>query len=334
MNLFYKGLFYLKAKDLTKDVLIYLLPETKVNEKDIGSLNKKLERIQSLYDKVNWDSEPILEKILLLIYKAKKNYLDQNYKDSKKVAFEIRKTIVSSTTNLTEIGKNLLLFSAELIEIKTLIDEWALSADEEYNSFYKEFFVLTETILKNREVIIGINDKLSPEFITLNKDYILSIIKLNEMSDKKLKGLVISEEKKEEGKILLNKLSYFEEKIKKYKNDTLNFNYNILLEKIKIGVYLNSEIEKNFKLMSDFCYLCVNNAIEDPVYSALESFRKNQKKNNSFKDYLYSFKLEIFKSEDKKILFKLQKIENFIAKEEERIQIKKVKKLEDTNAKV
>ena len=41
----------------------------------------------------------------------------------------------------------------------------------------------------------------------------------------------------------------------------------------------NSEIEKNFKLMSDFCYLCVNNAIEDPVYSALESFRKNQKKN-------------------------------------------------------
>lgn len=334
MNLFYKGLFYLKAKDLTKDVLIYLLPETKVNEKDIGNLNKKLEKIQLLYNKVNWENEPMLEKILLLVYNAKRNYLQQNYKEAKKVAFEIRKTIVSSTTTLTEVGKNLLLFSAELIEIKSLIDEWALSADEEYNSFYKDFFLLTEKILKNREVILGINDKLSSEFITLNKDYILSIIQLNEMSDKKLKGLVVSEEKKEEGKILLNKLSYFEDKIKKYKNDTLSFNYNILLEKIKIGVYLSTELEKNFKLMSDFCYLCVNNAIEDPVYSALESFRKNQKKNNSFKDYLYSFKLEIVKSEDKKILFKLQKIENFVVKEEERIQIKKVKKLEDTNAKV
>lgn len=161
----------------------------------------------------------------------------------------------------------------------------------------------------------------------------LGIITLNELSNKKLKGLVVSEEKKRDGELLLNKLTYFEEKIIKYKNNTLNFNYNILLEKIKIGFYVGVEIDKNFKLMSDFCYLCVNNYIEDPVYSALESFRKNDKKNYSFKDYLYSFKLEIFKSEDKKILFKLQKIENFVAKEDERIKINYVKRLEDAKTK-
>ena len=30
--------------------------------------------------------------------------------------------------------------------------------------------------------------------------------------------------------------------------------------------------------MSDFYYLCVNNYIEDPIYSALESFRKMKKR--------------------------------------------------------
>ena len=43
-------------------------------------------------------------------------------------------------SGLTEAGKNLLIFSAELIEIKCSIDEWALSADEEYNKFYNEYF--------------------------------------------------------------------------------------------------------------------------------------------------------------------------------------------------
>ena len=85
--------------------------------------------------------------------------------------------------------------------------------------------------------------------------------------------------------------------------------------------------------MSDFCYLCVNNLIEDPIYSALESFRKNQKKNYSFKDYLCSFKLEVFKSEDRKVLFRLQKIENFVAKENERIKINYVKSLDESKQK-
>lgn len=334
MNLIYKALFYFKAKDLTKDILIYLLPETKTNEKEVISLSKKIENIQTIYDKVGWEEEPTLEKILLLIYHAKKNYLNQNYKEAKKIAFDIRKKIISSNSSLTEIGKNLFLFSAEMIELKSLIDEWSLEADEEYNKFYQEFFSLTEKILEDRKAILDIKDKESPEYIAINKDYMLSLINLSRMSDKKTKGLVVSNQKKEEGKILLNKLNYFEEKIKKYKNDTLSFNYNILLEKIKLGFYLSTEVNQNFKLMFEFCHLCVNNSIEDPVYSALESFRKNEKKNNSFKDYLYSFKLEIFKSEDKRILFKLKKIENFIAKEEERIQIKKVKKLEDVNAKV
>lgn len=334
MNLIYKALFYFKAKDLTKDILIYLLPETKVNEKEVISLSKKIENIQTIYNKVGWEEEPALEKILLLIYHAKKNYLNQNYKEAKKIAFDIRKKIISSNSSLTEIGKNLFLFSAEMIELKSLIDEWSLEADEEYNKFYKDFFSLTEKILEDRKTILEIQDKESPEYIAINKNYMLSLINLSRMSDKKTKGLVVSDEKKEEGKILLNKLNYFEEKIKKYKNDTLSFNYNILLEKIKLGFYLSTEVNQNFKLMFEFCHLCVNNSIEDPVYSALESFRKNEKKNNSFKDYLYSFKLEIFKAEDRRILFKLKKIENFIAKEEERIQVKKVKKLEDVNAKI
>lgn len=334
MDLIYKALFLFKAKDLTKDILIYLFPETKSNEKEMFVLAKKIEKIQKIYNKINWKEEPFLEKILLLTYEAKKNYLNQNYKEAKKIAFEIRKKIISSTSSLTEMGKNLFIFSAEMIELKSLIDEWALEADEEYNQFYKEFFILTEKILEDRKLILSIKDKDSSEYVDINKNYMLSLFKLSKMSDKKINGLVVSEEKKEEGRILLNKLNYFEEKIRKYKSDTLTFNYNILLEKIKLSFYLSKEINENFKLMFEFCHLCVNNSIEDPVYSALESFRKNEKKNNSFKDYLYSFKLEIFKSEDRKILFKLKKIENFIAKEEERIQIKKVKKLEDINAKI
>lgn len=331
MNLFYKGLFYLKSKELIKNVLTYLLPETKINEKEVNILDEKLKSIQSIYNKVGWENEPVLQKILLLIYQAKKSYFKQNYKESRKIAFEIRKQIISSPSVLTDTGKNLLLFSAELIEIKSLIDDWAFTANEEYNFFYKEFFILTEKVLKSREVIVAMTDKNTAEYISLNQDYMLSILNLTEMTKKKSKGLVVSKEKKEDGQILLSKIIYFEDKIKKYKNDNLNFNYNILLEKIKIGFYLSSGVEKNFKLMSDFCYLCVDNSIEDPVYSALESFRKNKIKNNSFKDYLYSFKLEIFKTEDKKVLFKLQKLENFIAKEEERIKVRKVKSLKDAN---
>ena len=332
MNLLYKGMFYLKSRDLIKDILTFLLPETKINEVEMNKVDKKLSEIVNVYNKISWENEVLLDKLLLLIYKAKKSYLNQNYKDTRKISFEIKRSIIASSDELTEYGKNLLLFSAEMIEIKSSIDEWALSADEEYNIFYNEYFSLTEKILKSREVIVNL-EKDSEEFISLNREYMMNIITLNELSSKKINGLVVSEFNKEEGKSLLNKLNYFEEKVKKYKSSTLNFNYNILLEKIKIGFYIGVEIDKNFKLMSDFCYLCVNNLIEDPIYSALESFRKNQKKNYSFKDYLYSFKLEIFKSEDRKVLFRLQKIENFVAKENERIKINYVKSLDESKQK-
>lgn len=333
MNAILKGLFYLKTRNLVTDILNFLLPETKNNEKNLNKISKNLEDVKKLFEKIKWESKPKLEYLLLLAYEAKSYYLKQDYVKSKKIAFEIRKQIINDDSGLTEAGKNLLIFSAELIEIKCSIDEWALSADEEYNKFYNEYFSLTEKTLKVREKVLEIKNKESEEYISLNRDYMLGIITLNELSNKKTKGLVVPEEKKKEGEILLNKLTYFEEKIIKYKNNTLNFNYNILLEKIKIGFYIGVEVDKNFKLMSDFCYLCVNNYIEDPIYSALESFRKNEKKNYSFKDYLYSFKLEIFKSEDKRILFKLQKIENFVAKEEERIKVNYVKRLEDAKTK-
>lgn len=333
MNTILKGLFYLKTRNLVKDILNFLLPETKNNEKSLKKISEKLKKIEELYNKINWETKPKLENLLLLVYQAKAFYLDQDYQKSKKIAFEIRKEIINDDSGLTEVGKNLLIFSAELIEIKCSIDEWALSADDEYNKFYEEYFTLTEKTLKIREKVLEIKNKESEEYISLNRDYMLGIITLNELSNKKTKGLIIQDEKKKEGELLLSKLTYFEEKIIKYKNNTLNFNYNILLEKIKIGFYIGVEIDKNFKLMSDFCYLCVNNYIEDPVYSALESFRKNEKKNYSFKDYLYSFKLEIFKSEDKRVLFKLQKIENFVAKEDERIKINYVKRLEDAKTK-
>lgn len=333
MNAILKGLFYLKTRNLVTDILNFLLPETKNNEKNLNKISKNLEDVKKLFEKIKWENKPKLEYLLLLAYEAKSYYLKQDYVKSKKIAFEIRKQIINDDSGLTEAGKNLLIFSAELIEIKCSIDEWALSADEEYNKFYNEYFSLTEKTLKVREKVLEIKNKESEEYISLNRDYMLGIITLNELSNKKTKGLVVPEEKKKEGEILLNKLTYFEEKIIKYKNNTLNFNYNILLEKIKIGFYIGVEVDKNFKLMSDFCYLCVNNYIEDPIYSALESFRKNEKKNYSFKDYLYSFKLEIFKSEDKRVLFKLQKIENFVAKEEERIKVNYVKRLEDAKTK-
>jgi len=333
MNAILKGLFYLKTRNLVTDILNFLLPETKNNEKNLNKISKNLEDVKKIFEKIKWENKQKLEYLLLLAYEAKSYYLKQDYVKSKKIAFEIRKQIINDDSGLTEAGKNLLIFSAELIEIKCSIDEWALSADEEYNKFYNEYFSLTEKTLKVREKVLEIKNKESEEYISLNRDYMLGIITLNELSNKKTKGLVVPEEKKKEGEILLNKLTYFEEKIIKYKNNTLNFNYNILLEKIKIGFYIGVEVDKNFKLMSDFCYLCVNNYIEDPIYSALESFRKNEKKNYSFKDYLYSFKLEIFKSEDKRVLFKLQKIENFVAKEEERIKVNYVKRLEDAKTK-
>lgn len=332
MNALYKALFYFKARDLTKDILIFLLPENKYNEKSTMNLSKKLETISKIYKKVNWNDEPKLQKILLLMYLAKKNYLNQNYSDAKKLAFEIKKNIISSESTLTEVGKNLLIFNAELIELKCLTDEWSFKANEQYDIFYKGFFKLTESVLVAREAILKTENKQTQEYIELNQAYLLALVTLNEMSDKKLKGLIVSEEVKSEGKALVSKLNYFEDKIKKFKNDTFTFTYNILLEKIKLSSYGLVEKNENFKLMFDFCNICVNNSIEDPVYSALESFRKNKIKNNSFKDYLYSFKLEIFKSSDKKILFKLKKIENYIAKENERIQIKKVKSLEEINA--
>lgn len=332
MNVIYKALFYFKARNLTKDILIFLLPDTKNNAFKSKSLEKKIENINIIYQKVNWDNEPTLQKILLLIYLAKKNYLNQNYNEAKKISFQIKRHIISSESSLTEMGKNLFLFNAELIDLKCLIDEWCFKSDEQYNVFYKDFFKLTESILSERNAILETDNKQTEEYINLNKSYLTSLISLNEMSEKKLKGMIISDDLKSEGNALLSKLNYFDEKIKKYKSNSLTFTYNILLEKIKLSSYGLHENKENFKLMFEFCDLCVNNAIEDPIYSALESFRKNNVKNNSFKDYLYSFKLELFKSEDKKVLFKLKKIENYIAKEEDRIQIIKVKSIEEINA--
>lgn len=334
MNALYKALFYFKAKDLTKDILIFLLPETKSNEKNLIKLSKKIEKVNELYQKINWDTEPKLQKILLLMYLAKKNYLNQNYVDARKISFEIKKNIISSEAVLTDIGKNLFIFNAELIELKCSIDEWAFKANEKYDIFYQGFFKLTESILIAREAILKSEQhKETEEHINLNKTYMLALLTLNEMSEKKLNGLIISEELKSEGNALLSKLNYFEDKIKKFKNENLTLTYNILLEKIKLSSYGLMNNQENFQLMFDFCNLCVNNSIEDPVYSALESYRKNTIKNNSFKDYLYGFKLELFKANNKKILFKLKKIENYIAKENERIQIKNVKNLEEVNVK-
>lgn len=329
MNLFYKGLFFIKSKKLVIEVLTYLLPQTKINEKNNNLIDEKITKLQLMYNKISWKKEPNLLKILLLIHQAQKNYFKQNYQESKKIVFKIRQQVICSSSFLTDEGKNLLLFNAELIEIKSLVDDWALIANEEYSYFYKKFFTLTEKVLKDKESIISMQDKSSLEYVSLNKSLVLSITNLLEMINEKNKGLVISKEEKEKGRQILNKINYFEDKLIKYKNNNLIFNYNILLEKIKINFYLNEEVDNNFKLMYDFCYLCISNNIEDPIYSALESFRKNKNKNNSFKDYLYSFTLEIFKSEDKKIMFKLKKLKNFVAKEEDRIKVKEVKKLED-----
>lgn len=334
MNVFYKFLFYIKAKNLITDVLMYLLPATDNNIIEMNSLSSKLEKIHFYYKKVQWKEEPCLQKTLLLIYEAKKNYLNQNYKESKKLAFEIKKIIISSNGTFTDIGKNILLFSAELIEIKSLSDEWAMNVNESFNIFYKDFFLVTEEILKNRQIIIGKEINTDKDNLLLSSKYLTDLILLTKMTEQKSNGEIVSDEKKEEGRIILNKIIYFENKLKNFKNETFTFTYNLLLEKIKIGFYLHENLENNFKLMSEFCYLCINNNIEDPVYSALESFRINKNKNNSFKDYLYGFKLEIFKSEDKKILLKLQKIENYIAKEEERIIVRKVKNIEELNAKI
>ena len=91
MNLLYRALFYFKAKDLTKDILIYLLPETKINEKEVVNLSKKIENIQKIYDKVNWEEEPVLEKILLLIYQSKKIIYNKIIKKLKKLPLKLEK---------------------------------------------------------------------------------------------------------------------------------------------------------------------------------------------------------------------------------------------------
>ena len=54
MNLLYKGMFYLKSRDLIKDILTFLLPETKINEVEMNKVDKKLSEIVNVYDKISW----------------------------------------------------------------------------------------------------------------------------------------------------------------------------------------------------------------------------------------------------------------------------------------
>lgn len=123
MNTILKGLFYLKSRNLVKDILNFLLPETKNNEKNLKKISKNLKEIKESFEKIKWENKPRLENLLLLVYQAKLFYLNQEYQKSKKIAFEIRKEIINDDSNLTEAGKNLLIFSAELIELKCAIDE-------------------------------------------------------------------------------------------------------------------------------------------------------------------------------------------------------------------
>lgn len=290
------GFFYLiNPKHLIKKTITYLSPETKKNENLFISLKKEFEYIELNFGESIFKKDSGINKILLLLFKLKTNYLNQNYADCKNLSYKIRKELISSNNMLSENSKSFVLFSAELIEIKALIDEWALNANKEYNIFYKEFFEMVEKSFNLKGFLLTIENKSSIEFINSTNEYLSFTVKIIEMTQIKNKGMIISTEKREEGNLLLNKLEYFEGKLKIYNQNIFNFEYNILLEKIKIHFYIQQynedSLKNNFKLMSEFCSLCLNNLIDDPIYSALESFRQNKNKNNSFKNYLYSFKI-------------------------------------------
>ena len=50
MNTILKGLFYLKSRNLVKDILNFLLPETKNNEKNLRKISKNLKEIKELFE--------------------------------------------------------------------------------------------------------------------------------------------------------------------------------------------------------------------------------------------------------------------------------------------
>lgn len=299
--------------------------------KNIDKFQKDLKNISLLpIEKAGYES-------LLRFSQARQMLLFAEYESAKVFARETRK-ILANTGKDKISTNNWLLFNAEFIEIQADNSLWIAEADYDYQQLENRIKLLNLVIEGCHTQYKGLEIN-SDEHLVIAHQHLESSLELAKLKVQKNDGQVVSVEKKQLGEPLLNKLEFFETKILssiEFKNQPI-FRSLILLEKIKLGFYLEKNPQVLFSQVLDFCKIHIDFQNDDPLGYATGVYWPNTvqelmiyKKQLCFRNYLYSFCLELCKTSEKKTVLKLKQLSNFLANDlNERLKITYSNKIND-----
>lgn len=329
MNIIKKILFKKKLLALQSNILCVLgyLPLSiqrdsviKITDKMYSDIHLKINNLYDEFKKIHFnDSEFVLYSSLFRLVQAKQLSLFGELDKASLFLEDISKSLnqehkLWNTTNFNWFNLN-----TKLLKIQINNDNWI----NEIESVHTNFLKLKNEKEKNIEDCYLQYNNLetnSPEHLIVAQKHLENYVELIHLKSIKEDKKLLSDNDKQQGKFLLNKTLELLKQISHINNNELMLKSLVLLEIIKLEYYIENDPKEMFDHMVEYCSLHIRMKNSDPIgyatgiyYPDILKEHLPIEKQESFKNYLYSFCLELTKQPNNEMLFNLKQLENFLA---------------------
>ena len=305
----------------------------KISDKMYSDIHFNINNLYEEFKKIKFNKpEFILYNSLFRLVQAKQFALFGDFEKAQQFLKEVTKALINERELWSESTFKWFNLNAQLLKIQIKNDIWINEIESAHTTF-SELKNEKQQIIEECHAQYNKYEVNSPEHLMLSQKHLESYIELIHLQaiqeDKKL----LSDNDKQQGKFLLNSVQDFFKQLSNQNDNEIMLKSLTLLEMIKLEYYIEADSKEIFNKVVEYCSLHIKMKNSDPIGYAtgiyypdlLQSFLPIGKQ-QSFKNYLYSFCLEVKKQPNNEIFFNLKQLENFFAEDiNERLKIIELK---------
>lgn len=329
MNIIKKLLFRKKISLLQSNILCVLgyLPLSiqkekviKISDRMYSDIHSNIDNLYKEFKKIKFSKpEFTLYNSLFRLVQAKQFALFGDFEKANHFLNEVTKALNEDRNLWSDSTYKWFQLNSKLLKIQIQNDSWI----NEIESVHTDFIKLKNEKEKNIE---GCHSQYntyeinSPEHLLVAQKHLENYIELIHLKTIKEDKKVLSDDDKQQGKFLLNAAQDLLKQISNPTDSEIMLKSLALLEVIKLEYYIEKDSKETFNNMVEYCSLHIKMKNTDPIGYATGIYYPDSLqeflpvgKQYSFKNYLYSFYLELTKQPNNEIFFNLKQLENFFA---------------------
>lgn len=294
----------------------------KISDKLYSDIHFNINKLYQEFKKINFNrSEFLLYNSLFRLAQAKQLSLFGEFEKALYFLNDVTRALNNEKNVWSKSTFKWFRLNISLLEIQIKNDIWINEVENIHSDFTKLKNQKAQTIEECYSQYDNY-DVNSPEHLIISKKHLENYIELIHLKTIQEDKQVLSDDDKQQGKFLLNNVKDLFSQISNKNDNEIMLKSLALLEIIKLEHYIEYDQKEMFANMVEYCSLHIKMKNTDPIGYATGIYYPDSlqefipiSKQKSFKNYLYSFYLELKEQPDNEIFFNLKQFENFFAED-------------------